>query len=211
MEFLGGETLADRLRKGAVPLNELLQVGIEVAEALEVAHRAGIVHRDLKPGNIMLTKSGAKLMDFGLAKPTLPGTAGAGSVPLLSAARWPLHPTSTCRICRELRCGMHEKPKELRELLACLMCALGTATCSQTITEGVKSGKPAGSTNAPGRSTADAAPASARLQEFKLLACCRSVFLEEVRTICIPPRYLRYSRVIGEQPQPKLPRLDRQA
>jgi len=87
MEFLDGQTLADRLRKGALPLNELLKVGIEVAEALEVAHRAGIVHRDLKPGNIMLTKSGANLMDFGLAKPTLPGTAGAGSAPLLSAAR----------------------------------------------------------------------------------------------------------------------------
>jgi serine/threonine protein kinase len=86
MEFLDGETLAERLRKGAMPLNELLQVGIEVAEALEVAHRAGIVHRDLKPGNIMLTKSGAKLMDFGLAKPTAPGVSGAGSAPLLSAA-----------------------------------------------------------------------------------------------------------------------------
>src|ERR1700693_1090181 len=78
MEFLDGETLADRLRKGAVPLNELLKVGIEVAEALEIAHRAGVVHRDLKPGNIMLTKSGAKLMDFGLAKPVPLGTAGSG-------------------------------------------------------------------------------------------------------------------------------------
>ncbi|MGA7906868.1 MAG: serine/threonine-protein kinase, partial [Candidatus Sulfotelmatobacter sp.] len=87
MEFLDGETLAERLRKGAVPLNELLKVGIKVAEALEVAHRAGIVHRDLKPGNIMLTKSGAKLMDFGLAKPTLPGTSSATSAPLLSAAQ----------------------------------------------------------------------------------------------------------------------------
>jgi len=87
MEFLDGETLAERLRKGAVPLNELLKVGIEVAEALAVAHRAGIVHRDLKPGNIMLTKSGAKLMDFGLAKPTSPGASGAGSAPLLSTAR----------------------------------------------------------------------------------------------------------------------------
>jgi eukaryotic-like serine/threonine-protein kinase len=87
MEFLDGETLAERLRKGALPLNELLKVGIEVAEALEVAHRAGIVHRDLKPGNIMLTKSGAKLMDFGLAKPTQRDPSGAASAPLLSATR----------------------------------------------------------------------------------------------------------------------------
>jgi eukaryotic-like serine/threonine-protein kinase len=93
MEFLDGETLAERLRKGAVPLNELLQVGLEVAEALEVAHRAGIVHRDLKPGNIMLTKSGAKLMDFGLAKPTPRGPSGAASAPLLSAARTMSGPT----------------------------------------------------------------------------------------------------------------------
>ncbi|HEV3305608.1 MAG TPA: protein kinase [Candidatus Sulfotelmatobacter sp.] len=69
MEFLEGETLAERLRKGALPLNEIYKVGIAVAEALAVAHRQGIVHRDLKPGNIMLTASGAKLMDFGLAKP----------------------------------------------------------------------------------------------------------------------------------------------
>ena len=56
------------MRKGALPLNEILKIGIAVAEALAVAHRQGIVHRDLKPGNIMLTKGGAKLMDFGLAK-----------------------------------------------------------------------------------------------------------------------------------------------
>jgi serine/threonine protein kinase len=87
MEFLDGETLADRLRRGALPFPELLKIGIEVAEALEIAHRAGIVHRDLKPGNIMLTKSGTKLMDFGLAKPSLLGAAGSGSAPLLSAAR----------------------------------------------------------------------------------------------------------------------------
>src|SRR5271155_193358 len=67
MEFLDGQTLAERLRRGALPLDESLKVGIDVAEALETAHRAGIVHRDLKPGNIMLTKAGAKLMDFGLA------------------------------------------------------------------------------------------------------------------------------------------------
>jgi serine/threonine protein kinase len=93
MEYLDGETMAERLRKGAVPLNELLKVGMEVAEALEIAHRAGIVHRDLKPGNIMLTKAGAKLMDFGLAKPTPLGTPVSGSAPLLSAARTMSGPT----------------------------------------------------------------------------------------------------------------------
>ena len=87
MEFLDGETLADRLRRGALPFPELLKIGIEIAEALEIAHRAGIVHRDLKPGNIMLTKSGTKLMDFGLAKPNSLGSAGSGSAPLLSVAR----------------------------------------------------------------------------------------------------------------------------
>lgn len=87
MEFLDGETLAERLRRGALPFAELLKIGMEIAEALEIAHRAGIVHRDFKPGNIMLTKSGTKLMDFGLAKPASLGTAGSGSAPLLSAAR----------------------------------------------------------------------------------------------------------------------------
>jgi serine/threonine protein kinase len=87
MEFLDGETLADRLRRGALPFPELLKIGMEVAEALEIAHRAGIVHRDFKPGNIMLTKSGSKLMDFGLAKPASLGAAGSRSAPLLSAAR----------------------------------------------------------------------------------------------------------------------------
>ena len=86
MEFLDGETLADRLRKGAMSLPELLKTAMQIAEALETAHCAGIVHRDLKPGNIMLTKSGAKLMDFGLAKPTLAAPGGT-SAPLLSAAR----------------------------------------------------------------------------------------------------------------------------
>ena len=68
MEYLEGETLAARLGKGPLPLDQVLKIGIEIAEALEKAHRQGIIHRDLKPGNIMLTKSGAKLMDFGLAK-----------------------------------------------------------------------------------------------------------------------------------------------
>ncbi|HXW94021.1 MAG TPA: protein kinase [Terriglobales bacterium] len=68
MEYLEGETLSARLKKGALPLNEALKLSIEVASALGAAHRKGIVHRDLKPGNIMLTATGAKLLDFGLAK-----------------------------------------------------------------------------------------------------------------------------------------------
>ncbi len=68
MEFLEGETLSDRLAKGALPLEQTLRYGVEIADALDKAHRQGIVHRDLKPGNVMLTKSGVKLLDFGLAK-----------------------------------------------------------------------------------------------------------------------------------------------
>jgi len=68
MEYLEGETLAQRLQKGALPLQQVLQYAIEIADALDKAHRKGVTHRDLKPGNIMLTKSGAKLLDFGLAK-----------------------------------------------------------------------------------------------------------------------------------------------
>jgi eukaryotic-like serine/threonine-protein kinase len=86
MEYLEGESLAERLRKGALPLKETVKIGMEVCEALDVAHRAGIVHRDLKPGNIMLTKSGVKLMDFGLAKASAAGGGASGSAPLLSAA-----------------------------------------------------------------------------------------------------------------------------
>lgn len=74
MEFLEGETLAERLHKGPLPLDQVLKCGIEICEGLEKAHRSGVVHRDLKPGNIMLTRSGAKLMDFGLAKPVLPAS-----------------------------------------------------------------------------------------------------------------------------------------
>jgi Tol biopolymer transport system component len=68
MELLEGETLSDRLAKGALPLDQTLRFGIEIADALDKAHRRGIVHRDLKPGNVMLTRSGVKLLDFGLAK-----------------------------------------------------------------------------------------------------------------------------------------------
>jgi serine/threonine protein kinase len=68
MEYLEGETLDGRLKKDALPLDQALSFSIEISDALEKAHRQGVVHRDLKPGNIMLTKSGAKLLDFGLAK-----------------------------------------------------------------------------------------------------------------------------------------------
>jgi serine/threonine protein kinase len=68
MEFLEGETLAERLTRGKLPLDEALQTGIQIADALATAHKAGIIHRDLKPGNVMLTKRGAMLLDFGLAK-----------------------------------------------------------------------------------------------------------------------------------------------
>jgi Tol biopolymer transport system component/predicted Ser/Thr protein kinase len=78
MEYLEGETLAERLLKGPLPLDQTLRYGTEIADALDKAHRQGIVHRDLKPGNVMLTKSGVKLLDFGLAKAVAP--AGPASV-----------------------------------------------------------------------------------------------------------------------------------
>src|SRR5271166_3140983 len=68
MEYVEGVTLAERLEKGPLPTAEVLEYGIQLASALDKAHRNGVTHRDLKPGNIMLTKAGAKLLDFGLAK-----------------------------------------------------------------------------------------------------------------------------------------------
>src|SRR5712691_7476721 len=68
MEYLEGETLTQRLQKSALPLEHVLQYAIEISDALDKAHRKGVTHRDLKPGNIMLTKTGTKLLDFGLAK-----------------------------------------------------------------------------------------------------------------------------------------------
>jgi Tol biopolymer transport system component len=79
MEYLEGETLADRLKKGPLPTELVLKYGIEICEGLERAHKSGVVHRDLKPGNVMLTKTGAKLMDFGLAKAS-PGASLASSL-----------------------------------------------------------------------------------------------------------------------------------
>ena len=69
MEYIEGETLAERLKKGALPLDKALEYGIQIADGLDTAHRAGIVHRDLKPANVILTRSGTKILDFGLAKP----------------------------------------------------------------------------------------------------------------------------------------------
>src|ERR1700756_164883 len=69
MECVEGETLAKRLEKGSLSLEQVLKFGTQIADALDKAHRSGVVHRDLKPGNIMLTATGAKLLDFGLAKP----------------------------------------------------------------------------------------------------------------------------------------------
>jgi eukaryotic-like serine/threonine-protein kinase len=72
MECVEGETLAKRLEKGALPVEQVFKYGMQIADALDKAHRSGVVHRDLKPGNIMLTPTGAKLLDFGLAKPARP-------------------------------------------------------------------------------------------------------------------------------------------
>ena len=77
MECVEGETLAKRLQKGALPLEQVLKYGAQISDALDKAHRSGVVHRDLKPGNIMLTATGAKLLDFGLAKPASPLASSA--------------------------------------------------------------------------------------------------------------------------------------
>jgi serine/threonine protein kinase len=77
LELVAGESLAERLEKGPLKLEEALRVAIQIADALDAAHRAGIVHRDLKPGNVMLGKAGAKLLDFGLAKSSLSAAAAS--------------------------------------------------------------------------------------------------------------------------------------
>ncbi len=88
MELIEGETLATRLARGALPVADMLRIGAQVADAFDRAHRAGVIHRDLKPGNVMLTKSGAKLMDFGLARATdLAGPASASGVTMAALTR----------------------------------------------------------------------------------------------------------------------------
>jgi eukaryotic-like serine/threonine-protein kinase len=83
MELIEGESLADRLQKGRLPIDLVLRHGVEIASALDAAHKHGIVHRDLKPGNVMLTKSGAKLLDFGLAKSSPLTTSTSGGSQLI--------------------------------------------------------------------------------------------------------------------------------
>ncbi|HSG98848.1 MAG TPA: protein kinase, partial [candidate division Zixibacteria bacterium] len=91
MEYIEGESLADRIAKGPMPSNELLTTAIQVADALDKAHKQGLVHRDLKPSNIMLTRDGAKLLDFGLAK----FKPEAGFVDALSSAETRTTPLTT--------------------------------------------------------------------------------------------------------------------
>ena len=80
MEFLEGESLADRLARGPMPIDQVMRYGTQIADALDVAHKQGVVHRDLKPGNVILTKSGAKLLDFGLAKSLAEEVPGGSTV-----------------------------------------------------------------------------------------------------------------------------------
>ena len=94
MECLEGETLASRLDKGALASDQVFKYGIEICEGLEMAHRTGIVHRDLKPGNVMLTQSGVKLMDFGLAK-SLPSGASVSSSLTVNLSSPPANPPLT--------------------------------------------------------------------------------------------------------------------
>ena len=92
MEFLEGETLANRLLRGPLTSEQLLKSANEICEGLEKAHRQGVIHRDLKPANIMLTKTGAKLMDFGLAKTTPAVATPVSGLTMTSSEASPAQP-----------------------------------------------------------------------------------------------------------------------
>jgi Tol biopolymer transport system component/predicted Ser/Thr protein kinase len=94
MEFIEGETLADRLARGPLPIEEVLRYGVQIADALEKAHKQGIVHRDLKPGNVMLTTDGTKLLDFGLARADA-GSEDDGSLTVSPTVSKPLTAAGT--------------------------------------------------------------------------------------------------------------------
>src|SRR5262249_5488420 len=89
MQYLEGETVADRVKKGPVPIAQAVRYAIQIADALHAAHRAGFTHRDLKPANVMLTKSGAKILDFGLAK--LRGAHAWSMTAMTQTAAWTAH------------------------------------------------------------------------------------------------------------------------
>ena len=105
MEHLEGETLAERLTRGPLPLKKVLEYAIQIADGLEITHRHGLIHRDLKPGNIMLTKSGVKLLDFGLARMARnPNLLSGGSDPTITITQGPL--LGTCQyVAPELLAG----------------------------------------------------------------------------------------------------------
>jgi Tol biopolymer transport system component/predicted Ser/Thr protein kinase len=94
MEFIEGETLADRLGRGPLPVEEVLRYGIQIANALEQAHKQGITHRDLKPGNVMLTQDGVKLLDFGLARADV-GADGSADLTVSPTVSKPLTTAGT--------------------------------------------------------------------------------------------------------------------
>ncbi len=113
MELLEGESLAERLQRGALPLPEVLRYGSQIASALDAAHRQGITHRDLKPANVMLTRSGAKLLDFGLAK-----TAAGGQAPLDGLTTMPTEETPLTQEGTILGTFQYMAPEQLEGLEA---------------------------------------------------------------------------------------------